>query len=271
MSDEQKQLWNGTAGTAWVEGQPLLDDMFRPFEALLVREAEGATRVLDIGCGTGSTSLAIARSLSGGTCLGVDVSAPMIARARERAAGVANVEFRCDDAGAHAFEPGAFDLLVSRFGVMFFADPVSAFSNLRRAARSQARLRAIAWRGAAENPFMTAAERAAAPFLPALPPRQPNAPGQFAFADANRVRSLLEQAGWANVELERLDIECAFPRAELTGYLSRLGPVGQALRTADEATRRRVLEAVEPAFATFERGDEVRFTAACWMLAAIAP
>lgn len=271
MSDEQKQLWNGTAGAAWVDGQPLLDEMFRPFEALLVREAAGATRVLDLGCGTGSTTLAIAQALPGGTCVGVDISAPMIARARERAAGVANVAFHCDDAGTHAFEPRAYDLLVSRFGVMFFADPVKAFANLLAAARPGARLCAIAWRAAAENPFTTAAERAAAPLLPALPPRQPNAPGQFAFADAGRVRALLQQAGWVNVELERLDVECALPRAQLLPYLTKMGPVGQALRTADDATRRRVLEAVEPAFATFARGDEVRFTAACWRLAALAP
>lgn len=271
-NDEMTALWNGTAGAAWIESQTMLDELFRPFEALLVREAMGATRVLDVGCGTGATTLAIGQALAGmGSCLGVDVSAPMVARAKERVGPLRNVEFACADAGVHRFEPGSFDLIVSRFGVMFFSDPVAAFANLLAATRPGARLNAIAWRSPAENPFMTAAERAAAPLLPSLAAaRKPNAPGQFAFADGDRVRGLLEQAGWATVEVRRLDVECAMPSAALTGYLTRMGPLGQALRDVDEATREKVWSVVQPAFDSFRRGDEVRFTAACWELRAAA-
>ncbi len=266
-NEEQFALWNGTAGAAWVDAQQLVDEMFRPFESLLVREAAGSQRVLDVGCGTGSTTLAIARSLeSKGSCLGVDISAPMIARARERAGASRNVEFAVADAGVHSFPPNQLDLIVSRFGVMFFADPVAAFSNLRSGTVAGARLRAIAWRSPAENPFMTAAERAAAPFLPALPPRKPNAPGQFAFADGERVRGLLESAGWKSVDVQKLDVTCALPSVDLTAYLMRMGPVGQALRDVDEAMRERVWSAVRPAFEPFMHGAEVRYTAACWML-----
>jgi hypothetical protein len=115
---------------------------------------------------------------------------------------------------------------------------------------------------------MTAAERAAAPVLPTLPPRRPDGPGQFAFADAERVRAILEGGGWARVDVEPIDVACSLPEADLDHYLTRLGPVGRALEDADDGTRARVLEAVRPAFDPYVRGGELRFTAACWVVAA---
>jgi SAM-dependent methyltransferase len=267
--DEQARLWNGLAGAAWVDAQAVLDRMYQPFEELLVDavRAAGARRVLDVGCGTGATTVAAARAA--GAALGVDVSEPMIAAARARAEGVgAPARFVCADAQVHAFDPASFDMIVSRFGVMFFADPVQAFANLRRAASPAARLRFVAWRSATENPFMTTAERAAAPLLPSLPPRRPDAPGQFGFASAPRIVSILQAAGWAGVDLRPVDVECSFPEPELIRYLTRMGPVGQVLHEANAPTRTRVVEVVRPAFEPFVRGSEVRFTAACWMASA---
>ena len=269
---EQSKLWNGTAGAAWVEGQELLDGMFEPFARLLVQEAQGvaARQVLDVGCGAGATTLAIARTLApGGECTGIDISEPLVTVARTRAAreGLA-AEFLCADAQTAPLPAGHFDLLVSRFGVMFFDDPVRAFANLRQAAAPGARLRFIAFRGAAENSFMTAAERAAAPFAPDLPPRKPGAPGQFALADRALAEALLRDSGWAEAQLRPLDVECRFPAAALEHYMTRLGPVGLYLSQADPATRARLLEAVRNGFAPYLHGDEVRFDAACWLLCA---
>lgn len=271
-NDEQSALWNGPAGRAWVEMQDLLDAMMKPFEAPLVEAAAGGTRVLDIGCGTGSTTLAIARSLgTAAHCTGVDISAPMLALARQRAETAGSpVAFVNADAQTHAFEPAAFDRLVSRFGVMFFNVPARAFANLRGAAAPGALLSVIVWRGAAENPFMTTAERAAAPLLPELPPRRLDAPGQFAFADRAKVETILAQSGWADVALEPLDVDCAFPAHELPRYVGWMGPVGNFLQKADAATRARVLAAVLPAFEPFVHDDEVRFPAACWRVTARA-
>lgn len=271
-NDEQSALWNGPAGRAWVEMQDLLDGMMKPFEALLVDAAAGGTRVLDIGCGTGSTTLAIARSLDGAAhCIGLDISAPMLALARQRAAAAGSTAtFIEADAQTHAFEPAAFDRLVSRFGVMFFADPARAFANLRAAAAPGALLHLIVWRGAAENPFMTTAERAAAALLPELPPRRPDAPGQFALADPAKVEALLARAGWTEVALAPLDVRCAFPARELPRYVGWMGPVGNFLQKADAATREQVLGAVLPAFEPFVHGDEVRLDAACWRVTARA-
>lgn len=274
---EQARLWNGPAGNAWVDAQTTLDHLFRPLEKLLVEAACASSpptgRVLDVGCGTGGTTLAIARALGpGADCTGIDISEPMIAAAQGRAVREgAAARFVCADAQTHAFEPASFDSIVSRLGVMFFDDPVHAFSNLRRAAKDGAALHFIAWRGAAENPFMTTAERAAAPLLPDLPPRQPNAPGQFGFADRHRVEAILEESGWRGIDIRPVDLPCTLPEKDLVGYLSRLGPVGLALRQVDERTRERVIGTVRAAFEPFVHGDEVRLVAACWMVAAHAP
>lgn len=271
--DDQAALWNGPAGRAWVEAQELLDRMFQPFETLLVDAVPARSRrVLDVGCGAGSTTLAVARRLqAAGECAGIDLSEPMIAAARARAerAGLP-VRFICADAQAHPFEPAGFDTIISRFGVMFFDDPVDAFANLRRAATDDAGLRLIAWRSAAENPFMTTAERAAAPLLPDLPARRPGAPGQFALADPGRVHTILEQSGWEGIDIQPIDVRCTLPEKELLPYLTRLGPVGLALQQADDRTRELVVEAVRAAFDPYLHGGEVRYTAACWMVGARA-
>jgi SAM-dependent methyltransferase len=271
---DQAALWNGPSGQAWVEEQAVLDEMLRPLEDLLV-EAVGKTsaqHVLDVGCGTGSTTLALARRLGAqGRCTGIDISEPMLAVARARAQqDGSTASFIRADAQDYAFAPAIFDKIVSRLGVMFFSDPVRAFANLRQAATPDATLHCIAWRSAAENPFMTTAERAAAPLLSNLPPRQPGAPGQFAFGDRERVLSILQASGWSGIDIQPLDIACTLPEPALVGYLSRLGPVGLALRDVDTSMRTRVIEAVRAAFAPYVQGATVRYTAACWMITAQA-
>jgi len=273
--DEQTRLWNGRAGRGWVEAQELLDHVLKPFEDLLVEAASAASggRVLDVGCGTGSTTLAVARLLGAtGRCIGIDISDPMIAAARARAEREGTpASFIRANAQSHAFEPASFDMIISRLGVMFFDDAVRAFANLRRAARDDAEFRFVAWRSAAENPFMTTAELAAAPLLPNLPARRPNAPGQFAFADRSRIYTILEESGWAEIDIRPIDVACTLPEKELVGYLTRLGPVGLILQEADDRTRTHVIDTARAAFDPYVHGAEVRFTAACWMISARAP
>ncbi|KWE88024.1 class I SAM-dependent methyltransferase [Burkholderia territorii] len=274
-NEVQSALWNGPSGQAWVDTQRVLDRMFEPFEASLADAAvaASASSVLDVGCGTGAVTLAIARRLGAhARCTGLDISAQMVAAARARAQreGV-DAAFVHADAQTHAFAPDRFDLIVSRFGVMFFDDPVQAFANLRHAARRNAQLRFVAWRGAADNPFMTTAERAAAPLLPAMPARQPGAPGQFAFGDRQRIASVLSDSGWADIAIEPIDVACALPVPALDDYIARLGPVGLALRQVDDATRRRVIETARAAFERYVQGANLRFDAACWLVTARAP
>lgn len=269
---DQATLWNGRGGRGWVETQEVLDRLFQPFEDLLVEAVAAARRkrVLDIGCGTGATTVAVAKR-AGADAMGVDISDPMIEAARSRAQrdGVPATFVRAD-AQTYPFEAASFDMVLSRFGVMFFDDPVQAFKNLRRATTDDAELRFIAWRSPAENPFMTTAERAAAPVLPDLPPRRPDAPGQFGFSDPGRVQTILEQSGWRGIEIEPLDVPCTVREEDLVRYVNWMGPVGMALQGADEETRGRVLRTVLPAFDSYRDGSSVRFNAACWSVAAAA-
>ena len=272
-ASEQGVLWNGAGGHGWVRAQGLLDQVFKPFDDLLVDATLGgsAGSVLDVGCGTGSTTVAIARRLrQEGDCIGIDISEPMVAAARSRAEreGV-RARFVQADAQRHPFEPGRFSAIVSRFGLMFFDDFVQAFANLHAAVRSESALRFVAWRTPDENRFMTTAESAAAPLL-AIPPREPGARGQFAFADRQRIDAILTQGGWADIDIQPIDIACAFPATELDRYLTLLGPLGRALAVVDMPTRAHVVEAVRPAFDCYIDGRDVRFTAACWWVQATA-
>lgn len=271
----QAQLWNGPAGQAWLGMEAILDPLFQPFTDLLVDAVRwhGPRAVLDIGCGTGATTRAIARTLAPhGACTGADLSQKMIDRARQRAAedpeGV-HASFRSGDA-SRLDGTGPFDMATSRFGVMFFDDPVAAFARIRSAMTPGAPLAAIAWRAPEENPFMTCAERAAAPLLPPLPPMRPRGPGQFGFADPEHVRTILDKSGWHDIAISPIDVACAMPEAALTPYLSNLGRIGIALQQADAATRADVLGVVRAAFDPFVEGDTVRFAAACWMIEARA-
>jgi len=271
-------LWKGTAARGWVELEELLDRLFRPIEDALVAAVLDAAptdgaRVLDVGCGTGVTTVALARRLGpGAACTGIDISEAMLdaARARAEREGV-DARFVVADAQRHRFESATIDVVTSRFGIMFFDDPVAAFSNLRRATASGGALRAVVWRGADENPFMDIGERAAAGLLD-IPPRPLTGPGAFALADPVEVRDLLGGAGWSDVEAVALDLVCTMPESELGAYATGLGPLGRALTAADADAelRARVEAAVVPAYAEYLRDGQVHLPVACWMLRAAA-
>ena len=275
-NETQARLWNARAGEVWAEQQEMLDRLLAPFERTLVGAVAhfDAQDVLDVGCGAGATTLASAWHVGNqGRCTGVDISVPLIEAARRRAeeAGLEACRFIAADAQTYAFEPATVDAVISRFGVMFFADPVAAFANLRRAARPGAGLAFVAWRGPEENPFMTAAERAAAPLLPELPVRDPAGPGQFAFADAERVQGILAAAGWRDVDIERLDVVCTLSSRDLDAYAARMGPVGALLADLDGDRRERIVAVVRQAFEAWVTGGVAQITAACWMVRARNP
>lgn len=270
---DQTAAWNGTGGHAWVRLQPVLDALYAPLEELLVERVAAAVAgpaptVIDVGCGTGATTLALARRLGPEAhCRGVDLSEPMVTLARTRDPGpeAGAVEFLVADAARHPFAPGAADVVASRFGVMFFDDPVAAFAHLHTATRPGGALRAIVWRAPEQNPFMTRAGQAAAPLLD-VPPFVAGVPGPFALADPDRTLGVLRDAGWSTATADPVDVGCALPAAHLDAYLGALGPVGRALAGSDEETRARVVEHVRPAFDEFRSGEEIRFIAACWLL-----
>ena len=271
MSDagvDQKALWNGEAGRNWVEKQGVFDAMFEPLnEALVASVVErGARSVLDVGCGTGATTLAMARAMGeGGRAVGLDISEPMIVSAREnaQAAGVA-AEFMVADAQTHAFEPASFEMMTSRFGVMFFPDPVAAFANLRGAMKDGAGLRAFTWRHPRDNLFMTTAGRAAKAFVPDMPAFDLEAPGQFGLCEEERIQRILGAAGWSGIEVAPFDFECEMPEAELIPFFTTRGPLGQVFGELEKATQGEVVDKLRAAFAEYVHGDVVRYSAATW-------
>jgi SAM-dependent methyltransferase len=270
--DDQAALWNGEMGQTWVEMARVTDQLFEPLTAPLLEAASaGATSLLDVGCGAGFTTLALARELGpGARTVGADISMPLLVAARERAdaAGVP-IEFVFGDAQTFDFEPASFDLIVSRLGVMFFADPVAAFANLRGAATDAARLRFICWRDPSSNPFMTLTARATKDLLD-LPARVPNTPGPYGLADPERTRGILTDAGWRGVEVRPFDAVCAMPAGELMTFLTRIGPLREALGEADEERREVVLDAVRTAAEPYVKGDRASFEAAFWIVDATA-
>jgi SAM-dependent methyltransferase len=270
--DDQAALWNGQMGQTWVEMARVTDQLFEPLTApLLEAAAGGASALLDVGCGAGFTTLALARQLGPeARTVGADISEPLLNAARDRAvaAGVP-IDFVFGDAQTFEFEPATFDLIVSRLGVMFFADPVAAFANLRVAATDSARLRFVCWQDPAENPFMTLTARATKGLLD-LPARIPNTPGPYGLADAERTRGILTDAGWSGVEARPFDATCAMPAGELMTFLTRIGPLREALAEADAELREKVLEAVRAAAEPYVEGDRASFVAALWIVDAAA-
>lgn len=274
MADQQAEQAGWTAGRSnvWVELQPMLDRLFLPFEAILAKEvvARDPRSVLDIGCGAGATTLAIAEHLKdGGVCTGVDISPELVELACRRAdEKQANAHFLCADAQRYNFSPDQFDAIVSRFGVMFFDDPVSAFANIRHAARPGAALSCIVWRGVADNPFMATQHDAIADVLGPQAKPSPDAPGQFAFADARRVRKILADAGWQDVDIQPIGVPCELPANELSIYARRMGGMEAILAGLEEAKSLRLQVALDAGFARFVVDEVARFDAGCWIVRA---
>jgi SAM-dependent methyltransferase len=257
---EQFAYWNEDAGSKWVELQERLDAAIGPFglEAVERAAVQPGEKVLDVGCGCGQTSLQLAeRAGPDGSVLGVDLSGPMLSRARERAeaAGETRARFEQGDAQVFPFEEGAFDVAFSRFGVMFFEDSPAAFANIRRAVRPGGRIAFLCWRGIEHNPFMAVPYLAVAKHIELPPPPPPDAPGPLSFADEERVRGILESAGWSNFRYEPWDREFLVGGEgtldEAVDFSLRVGPVTRALQAAegklDMATiTRSVREALAP-------------------------
>jgi len=270
----QSQSWNGDSGRAWVTMHSVLDQMLGPVARLIAdtvaAQSDTGAAILDIGCGTGGTLLELARRLGPGhRYTGVDISTPMIDAARARASQRGeSITFVVGDAQTFALVPDTFDHVVSRFGVMFFDDPVAAFTNLRMAAKPRGHLTFVCWRHPDENPFMTTAELTVAHLLPELSFGTPGVPGPFAFASAADSESILTRSGWSAIQIEPVDLSCRLAVPHLLPYLTQIGPVARALRTADTRTRQQVIGVLEHAYADFIISGQVHFTAACWLVTA---
>ena len=276
---EQAEHWNrGDDAGHWVTKQVRYDGMLATFGDMVL-SAAGLTSgesVLDIGCGCGATTLAASSLVAPGQVVGADLSVPMLARARAdaAAAGLTNVTFVEADVQVHPFEPGSFDAVISRFGVMFFNDPVAAFVNMRSAAKAGGRLSFVCWQPMLANQWLVVAGGALSEHVPFPAPGPPDAPGMFALADPDRVRRILSEAGWSDVEVSGVEATIPVGGAgsvdDAVDFL-RTGSLGRTmLAGADDETAARAEASVRSALAPFAAGDGVYLGAAVWLVQARA-
>lgn len=271
---DQADYWNGPAGQRWIERQETQDVVLAPVSAVLFDRALAAEgiRVIDVGCGCGETTIELARRVGPkGRVIGIDISAPMLARARERARGLP-LNFVLADATVHPFEPGRADLLFSRFGVMFFADPTVSFLNMRKALRPGGRAAFACWQEPRKNPWMMLPLQAAYKHVPRLPEVGPEDPGPFSFAREDRVRRILSGAGFSSIALEPVDLTLDIAvghglDAAVDGALS-IGPVSRALDGQPPDLMAAVTHSIRAALAPLQKGDTVSLGAAVWIATA---
>lgn len=274
-NEEQRRRWDEEEGDHWVAEAERFDKTLGPYGDRVIAglSPEPGEKIVDIGCGNGALSLDVAARVGPqGHVLGLDLSGPMLSLARQRAAerGLGNVAFEKSDVQVHQFEPGVRDGAMSRFGVMFFDEPVKAFANVRSGVTAGGRLAFVCWQDPLQNdwlmvPAATMLELVPMPEMPAA-----GAPGPFGLSDADRTQSILRDAGWSDVGVESVEIQQwlgADPESTIK-FLSRTELAKTFLAEADEDTTAKVWEAVGAKLAEYVGDDGVRLTGRAWLVTA---
>jgi SAM-dependent methyltransferase len=276
-NEEQREYWNSDESKSWIQQQDVHDQLAERFGIRVIEAASLAPgeRVLDIGCGCGATTLASARAIAPGAALGVDLSEPMLAVARDRArnGGVENVEFQVTDAQSHEFEAGAVDVAISRFGVMFFDDPVAAFTNIRRALRPGGRVVFACWKSLFENEWLAVPGGAILQHVPLPDPGPPDTPGPFSLADEVHVRGILTAAGFTDISLDSAHEPMLYPGLDAGGVVEfvRQTGMGRALiGGAGPDVVEKALNSARDALTPYETSEGLRISGTAWMVQARA-
>ncbi|MGX9352221.1 class I SAM-dependent methyltransferase [Shimia sp. W99] len=265
----QADYWASPAGLKWIEHERALDAAMAGMLDMMLDMADivSTDRVIDIGCGTGASTIEAARRAPAGNVLGVDISDPLLARAAKRAktAGVQHASFLLADAQTHDFSPQNFDVLVSRLGMSFFSDTVAALKNLSNVLSDHGKMVFVCWASVAQNPWFDIPKKAAEERLGAQPKGDPNAPGPTAFQDCKRVANLMDQAGVSSIEARPVEIVLTPPGgvAGAARAASKVGPAARIMKaySGTEADEAGIESSVKAAFEKFSEGDDVRIPA----------
>ncbi|WP_448612263.1 class I SAM-dependent methyltransferase [Geodermatophilus sp. URMC 60] len=273
LNADMASAWNGEEGEDWAARADRFDAASAAFDPALLGAAgiAAADRVLDVGCGAGISTRAAARVAVDGRATGIDLSAPLLAEARRRSAvaGLTNTTFVQGDAQVHPFEPGGHDLVISRFGAMFFGDPVAGFGNIARALRPGGRLALLSWQPLARNEWLLLIRRALAAGRP-LPEPPGDAPGPFGLSDPDRVRRILTAAGFEAVELTEVPgvVRLGADGEDAFDFVSGLGLTRGLLGGLDDGARQAALDELRAALVEHETPDGVLLDAWAWLTTA---
>jgi ubiquinone/menaquinone biosynthesis C-methylase UbiE len=272
---DQIAYWNGPGGQRWADRQQAQDILLKPVADILIdrAQAKAGERIVDVGCGSGAIAIALAQEAGpSGHVLGIDISGPMLERARQIAPASLPVDFVLADATVYPFDPANFDLLVSRFGVMFFAEPARSFANLRRALKPSGRLAFACWREPRENPFFMVPLQAVYKHAPKMPQLGPEEPGPFAFASEARVQRILSEAGFTGIAMEPCDLslDTAIGRGLDAAVESALdiGPAARALAEQPPDVVAAATRSIREALTPLARGQTVPLDASIWIVTA---
>ncbi|NGX99199.1 MAG: methyltransferase domain-containing protein [Candidatus Afipia apatlaquensis] len=272
---DQIAYWNGPGGRHWTDRQQLQDVVLAPVSKILIDRAtvKAGEAIIDVGCGCGATSFDLLKQVGAtGRVTGIDISEPMLGRARELAPANAPVEFVLADATVYPFAPESADMLFSRFGVMFFAQPTDSFANMRKALRPGGRLAFACWRTPRDNPWMMLGLQEAYKFVPKLPEVKPDDPGPFSFASEERVRGILGGAGFSDVKMERADLSLDIATGRgLEAALETVLAIGPASRALDNQPTEKIeaaTQAIRTMLAAHQKGDTVPLGGSIWIVTA---
>jgi SAM-dependent methyltransferase len=275
FNQDQQARWNGTDGECWSREQERLDHMLAPILRALLDFAAprvGST-VIDIGCGCGATTLELARKVrSAGRVVGIDISEPMLTRARERLSSYRNVTFRLGDAAVLPLGDLEADMAVSRFGVMFFGDPAAAFANLRKGLTAGGQLRFVCWRAIQENPWLQIPLHAVYEHAPRLPKPEPEEPGPFSFADTKRVTRILTASGFSSPSFTSLDVSMDLAAGgsleDAVQHSTETGPARRTLEGQADEIRSSAMDSIRRALTPYVSAEAVKLPGGIWLVAA---
>ena len=274
FNEQQAAFWNGAMGQTWVQTQEISDEMLAPAADYLVAEAKALAprTVLDIGCGNGTTTRSIADALPDAEEItGIDISENMMGHAQALSDTSGNkASFVAADAASHPYAERHYDLIVSRFGSMFFGDQVAALRHLKFATTPGGSLCFVVWQVPAANTFLTEGPKAAKGLLPETPPRPEDAPSPFAMADEAKMTERPTASGWGEISFEPVTFKFGFPERHLETFMRTIAPIGPGLDDLSKVARETVFDKVRDALAAYVADGRLEYDAACLVIRAKA-
>ena len=269
---EQKEMWDGSLGEGFLKSQEYIDRIVTPFSDAAIKKTNPNSndKILDVGCGAGSTSIQLA--ISGAEVKGVDISDKMISRARKKSEGIPNISFQTVDASQASFDE-RFTKIFSRFGVMFFSDPVEAFTNLHKSLDQKGKITFLCWQAITKNEWIYVSAEALQAFQPKdIEPPDPKAPGGFAFADGDYIKEILESANYSDIAIEALETKFDLGKSleEIMSFNMNVGPLAGLVDTMEEEIVQEATESVKRTLDMKMGKDGLHLSAAAWLVTASA-